>query len=109
MRSAPCIMVVGDDTHMKRRISTLQVRQQLGDILDHVALRHDEYIIERKGRPLAAVIPVTKLAQLEVAARTHVLEMLGRQQSDLTDEEAMQLANEAKHRTRPTAAGPKRP
>lgn len=88
---------------MKRRISTLQVRQQLGDILDHVALRHDEFIIERKGKPLAAVIPVTKLAQLEVAARSHVLEVLGRQQSDLTDEDAMDLANEAKHKTRVSA------
>lgn len=92
---------------MKRRISTLQVRQQLGDILDHVALRHDEYIIERKGKPLAAVIPVSKLVQLDVAARSHVLEVLGRQRSDLTDDEAMELANEAKHKTRTTAGGAK--
>jgi prevent-host-death family protein len=101
------MIVVGDEYTMKRRISTLQVRQQLGDILDHVALRHDEYIIERKGKPLAAVIPVAKLKQIEVAARTHVLEVLGRQQSDLSEEEAMSLANEAKHQTRLTAGGGK--
>ena len=36
---------------MKRKVSTLDIRQNLGDILNRVALRHDEYVIERKGKP----------------------------------------------------------
>src|SRR2546426_10619251 len=74
---------------MKHTISTLEVRQQLGDILNRVALRHDEYIIERKGRPLAAVVPVDKLTQLESAARSHILELMHRQKGALTNSEAM--------------------
>ncbi len=85
---------------MKKRVSTLQVRQQLGDILDRVALRHDEYVIERKGKPLAAVVPMDKLVQLEAAARNHILKTMASQESALSDEEAMDLANEAKHKSR---------
>ncbi len=86
---------------MKKTVSTLQVRQKLGEILDRVALRHDEYIIERKGKPLAAVLPIEKLAQLEAAARSHVLGLLARQHSDLTEGEAMELSDEGKHASRP--------
>lgn len=85
---------------MKKTVSTIEVRQKLGDILDRVALRHDEYIIERKGRPLAAVVPVEKLILLEQAARSHVLGLLKKQTSNLPEDEAMVLANEGKHRTR---------
>jgi prevent-host-death family protein len=42
------------------KISTLEVRQRLGDILNRVALRNDQFIIERKGKPLAAVVPVER-------------------------------------------------
>jgi prevent-host-death family protein len=41
---------------MTEKISTLEIRQKLGDILNRVALRHDQFIIERKGKPLAAVV-----------------------------------------------------
>ena len=54
---------------MRDRVSTLKVRGQLGDLLNRVELRHDEFIIERKGRPMAALIPVAKLEAMEAAAR----------------------------------------
>jgi hypothetical protein len=34
----------------------MDVRQRIGDMLNRVALRHDEFIIERKGKPLAALV-----------------------------------------------------
>jgi prevent-host-death family protein len=43
---------------MADKVSTLEVRQRIGDMLNRVALRHDEFIIERKGKPLAALVPV---------------------------------------------------
>lgn len=46
---------------MLKRISTLEIRQNLGAILNRVSLRDDQYIIERKGEPLAAVVPVWQL------------------------------------------------
>ncbi len=46
---------------MLKKISTLEIRHNLGEILNRVNLRDDQYIIERKGRPLAAVIPIWQL------------------------------------------------
>ena len=82
---------------MVEKVSTLEVRQRLGDMLNRVALRHDEFVIERKGKPLAALVPVEKLEQMKEIARRHAREFLEQQRSGgLTDKEAMKLANEAK-------------
>jgi hypothetical protein len=34
---------------MSEKISTMDVRARIGDMLNRVALRHDEFIIERKA------------------------------------------------------------
>ena len=43
---------------MTEKVSTIDVRQRIGDLLNRVALRHDEFVIERKGKPLAALVPI---------------------------------------------------
>ena len=43
---------------MTGKVSTMDVRQRIGDMLNRVALRHDEFIIERKGKALAALVLV---------------------------------------------------
>lgn len=86
---------------MTRIISTLEARRQLGDILNRVALRRDQYIIERRGRALAAVVPVERLEQMQRAAELHLLEVLEREESELPQVEAEALADEAKHKSRP--------
>jgi prevent-host-death family protein len=85
---------------MTEKISTLEVRQRLGDILNRVALRNDQFIIERKGKPLAAVVPIERLEQMGRAARMHLLQVLERQQGKASEAEAERVADEAKHRTR---------
>jgi len=85
---------------MTETVSTLEVRKRLGDILDRVALRHDQFIIERKGRPLAAVVPVAKLERLERVARTQLINAMKDRSGNLSQKEADRLADEAKHRTR---------
>ena len=86
---------------MPEKVSTLDVRQRIGDLLNRVALRHDEFIIERKGKPLAALVPVERLEQMRRFARRHALEALDRQASGtLSDEEAMDLALEAQRAAR---------
>lgn len=82
------------------KLSTLDIRQRLGDILNRVALRHDQFIIERKGKPLAAMVPVERLEQMQRAARLHLLDTLSRRAVELSQAEADRLADEAKHRTR---------
>ena len=82
---------------MRGKVSTMEVRGQLGDLLNRVELRHDEFIIERKGRPMAALIPIAKLEAMETAARTSLRASWERLDAaaasePLEDQEAMQLA-----------------
>jgi prevent-host-death family protein len=50
---------------MAKRISAMELRKRLGEIMNEVSLRDNEYIVERGGKPLVAVIPIWKLKQLE--------------------------------------------
>ena len=74
----------------------MDVRQRIGDMLNRVALRHDEFIIERKGKPLAALVPVQRLEQMRRFARHHALDVMAEQKGGaLTDDQAMELGLEA--------------
>jgi len=82
---------------MTDRVSTMDVRARIGDLLNRVALRHDEFIIERKGKPLAALVPVERLEQMRRFARRHALEFMDQQRFGfLTDAQAAELGTEAK-------------
>lgn len=85
---------------MIEKLTTLDLRQHLGDLLNRVALRHDEFIIERRGKPLAAMVPVEKLQQLERLARLELGDALAPKKKAPLQEEADALADEAKHRSR---------
>jgi prevent-host-death family protein len=50
---------------MNKKISALKVRQNLGQVMNEVALRGDEYIVERAGKPLVAIIPIEKYRSLQ--------------------------------------------
>ncbi len=90
---------------MTDTVSTMDVRARIGDMLNRVALRHDEFVIERKGKPLAALVPVERLEQMRRFARRHALEFMGQQRpSTLTDAQASQLAADAKHWARGSKA-----
>lgn len=81
---------------MAEKVSTLAIRQRIGDMLNRVALRHDEFIIERKGKPLAALVPVERLEQIRRFARRHALQFLDHQKgAPASNAEAMNLALEA--------------
>jgi prevent-host-death family protein len=85
---------------MTEKISTMEIRERLGEYLDRVSLRHDQFLIQRKGRTLAALVPAEKLAELERAARQHLLESLRPPKRAASQAEADRLADEAKHRSR---------
>ena len=81
---------------MADTVSTIEIRRRIGDMLNRVALRHDEFIIERKGKPLAALVPVERLEQMRRFARRHALDVMEQQKGGtLTDEQAMALGLEA--------------
>jgi prevent-host-death family protein len=102
---------------MSEKVSTMDVRARIGDLLNRVALRHDEFIIERKGKPLAALVPVERLEQMRQFARQHAREFLERQKTgpgnQFSDEDAMEVAlaaqKTARRQIRKTKPRSKRP
>lgn len=47
---------------MIKTITAMKARKNLGEVLEEVYYKGDQYVIERAGRPMAAIVP---LAQLE--------------------------------------------
>src|SRR5438309_4691673 len=91
------------------KVSTIYVRQRIGDLLNRVALRRDEFVIERKGKPLAALVPIERLEQMRRFARRHALELLEKQKrSPVTEEVALEVALEAQRSARKQARKPRR-
>jgi prevent-host-death family protein len=45
-----------------KKITAMKARQNLGEVLEEVYYKGDQYVIERAGKPMAAIVP---LAQLE--------------------------------------------
>lgn len=101
---------------MAEKVSTMDVRARIGDMLNRVALRHDEFIIERKGQPLAALVPVERLEQMRRFARQHARDFFAQQTAgagdQLSEQEVMDVAVEAQRaaraRLRKAAPRPKR-
>jgi prevent-host-death family protein len=50
---------------MTKTISALKARQNLGQVMNEVALKGDDYIIERAGKPLVAMIPMERYQSLQ--------------------------------------------
>jgi prevent-host-death family protein len=50
---------------VKRKLSAVEARKKLGEILEGVFYRGDEVVIERAGKPMAVVIPAALYAALE--------------------------------------------
>ena len=48
---------------MTKRVNALKARKNLGQLLEEVYYRGDQYVIERAGRPMAAVVPVWQLEE----------------------------------------------
>ena len=89
---------------MKHKIAAIKARQNLGELLNRVALRRDEFIIERGGRPLAAMIPIEKFEQIKDAAHAVLsfsLRKSRRSVRRLSIRAKDALLDEAKHRSRP--------
>jgi prevent-host-death family protein len=50
---------------MKRKLSAVEARKKLGEILEGVYYRGDEVVIMRAGKPMAVVIPADLYNMLE--------------------------------------------
>lgn len=50
---------------MKRKVTAIEARRRLGELLESVYHGGDEVVIERAGKPMAVVIPAERYASLE--------------------------------------------
>ena len=57
------------------RITTLDLRAHMGELLDRVRLRFESFVVERKGREVAAIIPAERLRRLEDFSRRRAAEL----------------------------------
>jgi prevent-host-death family protein len=48
---------------MVRTVNVLKMRKNLGQLLEQVDAKGNQYVIEQGGRPLAAVVPVWQLKE----------------------------------------------
>ena len=81
---------------MEKSIAAFEARRQFGKILRDVEARGDQYIVQRHGEPVAAVVPMYLYKQWK-KARDEFFAILheAQQNANMTPEEADALALEA--------------
>ncbi len=50
---------------MLKTVSAIKVRQNLGQLMNEVSIKADDYIVERAGKPLVAIIPIEKYLNMK--------------------------------------------
>jgi len=45
---------------MLKKVSAMKARQNFGQVMNEVSLKGDDYVIERAGKPLVAIISMEK-------------------------------------------------
>lgn len=48
---------------MLKTVNAVKARQNLGQLMNEVYLKNDQYIIERDGKPMVALVPLKHLAR----------------------------------------------
>jgi prevent-host-death family protein len=48
---------------MVKKVNALKARQNLGQLLEEVYYKGDQFVIERAGKPMAAVVPLWQLEE----------------------------------------------
>jgi prevent-host-death family protein len=90
---------------MLKKVSAIKARQNLGQPLNEVSLKGDSFIIERAGKPLAALVDLESLQKIQegqeeaLAALRNVwgkMEGANAQEVSETIEKAVTAARKAK-------------
>ena len=73
-------------------VTAIQARKILGTIMNAVSFGNDQYIVERKGIPMVAIIPVKKLQQMD-RARLRFFKNMSKISESFSGEDAATLEN----------------
>ena len=98
---------------MKRKVSAVEARKRLGEILESVYYRGDEVVIERAGKAMAVVIPAERYEALE-RGRERLFELIERAHErnkdvpyEVIEQEVAAALNEVRSRARTKASADK--
>jgi len=87
---------------VKRKVSAVEARKRLGEILEGVYYRGDEVVIERAGKPMAVVIPAGRYETME-RSRERLFELIEKnweRNKDVPYEEVRREVEQAIRETR---------
>jgi prevent-host-death family protein len=88
-----------DDTTMDRVIGVTEARSRFGEIVDRVQYQGDTVVLEKNGKPAAAIIPFAlfeKFLKNREAAFQVVAEVQEQNKElDMDEDELMEFINEA--------------
>lgn len=62
---------------MARALSVAEAKRRFSDVLGAVKHRGERVVVERRGRPVAAIVPLDDLARLEGAPHRGFLALVG--------------------------------
>jgi len=87
---------------MRKTINAMRARGKLGQILEEVYYRGDQYVIERAGKPMAAVVPIEQYEQWrkEREAFFEAVDAIRSENTDVPPERVMQDVAAAKRAAR---------
>lgn len=87
---------------MLKKVSALKARQNLGQIMNEVSIRGDDYVVERAGKPLVAIINLDKynLLRADQEAARQVLANVWEKMAHVDAQEAEEVIAEAIRETR---------
>ena len=81
---------------MEKKIGITQAREMLGELVEQVQYQGNAYIINRNGKPAAAIVPMDVYESWKRERKAFFDTIRQAQsQSNLTSEEADELASEA--------------
>ncbi len=72
---------------MYKTLSALKARHNLGQVMNEVSLKGDDYIIERAGKPLVAIVSMEKYRLLQ-RERGEAMRALGKVWEKMAGEES---------------------
>ncbi|MEX0750451.1 MAG: type II toxin-antitoxin system prevent-host-death family antitoxin [Dehalococcoidia bacterium] len=85
---------------MKRTVTAVEARRNLGELLEQVYYRGDEIVIERAGKPMATLVPAGRAVAMDISrdeSRAWIADWMQRNaelNKDLTEEEVERLVNQ---------------
>jgi len=82
---------------MQKKISAMKARQNFGQVMNEAALRGDDFIVERAGRPMVAIVSMEKYQLLQKGRKElgEIVSTVRKKMKNADPERTNALINEA--------------